>query len=146
MTLRSSIAVAGSVAIITGCAAAISYGILTRADVSVSHGRDTSRADHEGHSINITGKTAGSNFQINAQGQTYGVETSDQTYDQEPDLILVVMTNGQEGYVPKSILDAPMPSSPSDAVGQSQNQWPTYLVPAYASDGVTVIGQFQMGG
>lgn len=45
-------------------------------------------------------------YAINASGQTYGSDLQANSPANQPDLILVVATNGKEGYVLRSDLDA----------------------------------------
>ncbi|GAA2248536.1 hypothetical protein N1031_18860 [Herbiconiux moechotypicola] len=88
---------------------------------------------------------------VNARGETYG------TYKEgagEPDLLSASGTNGARGYVRRSELafvdgTAAMEGFRSfDDVTRWQEETAgrTYLVPVYESDGVTVIGEMQVGG
>jgi len=77
---------------------------------------------------------------VNSDGQTYGVPNSQGT----PDLIAAVATNGQQGYVYATQLQAaqPQPTSPQ----QAATMHPTPVaIPVYKSDGHTVIGEFVIG-
>ena len=81
---------------------------------------------------------------VNARGETYGSEA----YGANPDLISAVATNGREGYIRRTDLDAatgPEPSSPPEAIARQDSREPgsTYI-PVFESDGVTVIGQFEI--
>lgn len=88
-------------------------------------------------------------YATNAQGQTFGSAMSAVSPDTEPDLILVVATNGREGYVLKAELDdangttaAATFKSPEEAlVWQSAHTGPV-SVPVYQSDGRTPVGEF----
>ena len=76
----------------------------------------------------------------NANGQTYGVMNA----DGEPDLIAVVATNGRTGYVYAEELSGPLPSSPEEAATWTPP--PARSIDVVESDGVTVIGEFVVGG
>ncbi len=88
---------------------------------------------------------------VNANGDTYGVTGSSHG---EPDLIAVVATNGQYGYVYRSELEdadgtaaARGFSSPGDALAwQQTGAGATHVIPVYEADGTTKIGEFQVGG
>lgn len=88
---------------------------------------------------------------VNANGDTYGATGSTQG---EPDLIAVIATNGQEGYVYRTDLEeadgtaaANGFTSPADALAwQEENAGNVHLIPVYESDGTTTIGEFQVGG
>ena len=79
----------------------------------------------------------------NAHGQTYGVP-NDQG---EPDLMAATATNGKEGYVYRTELEGPMPTSPAQAVQWTrEDAGQTHTIPVYESDGITQIGEFSVGG
>jgi hypothetical protein len=80
----------------------------------------------------------------NAKGQTYGSGLDATADTGEPDLIAAWATNGRQGYVLRTDLDGPMPTSPSQAV--AMNSAPPRTIPVYDSDGVTQIGVFVVGG
>ncbi|MDN4473023.1 hypothetical protein [Demequina zhanjiangensis] len=81
----------------------------------------------------------------NARGETYGTVA----YGADPDLIAAMATNGLFGYVRREDLQAvygPEPTSPAEALERQQE--PGYGIgdiPVYQSDGVTVIGEFEVG-
>jgi hypothetical protein len=81
---------------------------------------------------------------VNANGDTYGVPKDD---GRTPDLIAVWATNGQQGYAyDRDLNPQPMPTSPEDALAwQEAHPQTPRIVPVYTSDGVTVIGEFQVG-
>lgn len=83
---------------------------------------------------------------VNAQGETYGVWGD----DAEPDLIAAIATNGREGYVRRTELDAVTgvnPSTPAEALAwQDAHAGETFSIPVYESDGETVIGSFRVVG
>ncbi|ABS03863.1 hypothetical protein [Kineococcus radiotolerans] len=83
----------------------------------------------------------------NANGDTYGVSKTDGSGD--PDLIAVAAqtSTGEQGYVYARDLQAgqPTPTSPEEAATWAQNHPATpHDIPVYASDGSTVIGQFEV--
>jgi hypothetical protein len=82
---------------------------------------------------------------VNARGETYGVAGD----GSEPDLISAIATNGREGYVRRSELDAAAganASTPAEALAwQDAHAGETFHIPVYESDGETVIGSFQVG-
>jgi len=80
-------------------------------------------------------------YETNDRGLTFGSVEDARTPDEEPDLILVVATNGERGYALKTDLEGPTPSSPEDAVRQTMNQT-SRTIPVYESDGTTLIGEF----
>lgn len=87
---------------------------------------------------------------VNDSGDTYGVINA----NGEPDLIAVIATNGQQGYVHRSDLEdadgttaAKSFTGPEDALRwQEQNAGATHVIPVYEQDGSTRIGDFQIGG
>lgn len=76
-------------------------------------------------------------IKVNANGQTYGKTTNDYT----PDLIAAVGADGTHGYVSDSELSGVgRRKSLDDVVTDIPAS-----IPLYASDGVTVIGEFPIG-
>lgn len=88
-------------------------------------------------------------YPINDRGMTYGSALLASMPSEEPDLILVVATNGREGYAKQADLAAAEGSgfsSPQEALAwQEANEGATFEVPVYKSDGVTRIGVFIVG-
>jgi hypothetical protein len=89
-------------------------------------------------------------YEHNARGQSFGSAAEARTPDEEPDLILVVATNGREGYAYRTDLEAahgPVnPTSPEDALRwQRENAGVVRTVPVYESDGLTRVGAFTIG-
>jgi hypothetical protein len=82
----------------------------------------------------------------NASGQTYGSAAKATTPQNEPDLILVVATNGKTGYAKRTDLEPPSAANPAQAVAAQKANTASNAVRApiavYESDGKTVIGQF----
>ncbi len=81
---------------------------------------------------------------INANGETYGSDA----YGAHPDLISAVTTDNRHGYIRRSELEAamgPEPTSPTEAIEMQEARQPgsTYI-PVYASDGITVLGVFEI--
>jgi hypothetical protein len=85
-------------------------------------------------------------YQANARGLTFGSALDATSPASEPDLILVVATNGLEGYVLKSDLhkaEGTGFASPAEALAwQSSLQGKNQTLPVYAKDGTTAIGEF----
>jgi hypothetical protein len=83
---------------------------------------------------------------VNAHGDTYGVSND----RGDPDLLSVVATNGRIGYVYADELDHASGgdvASPQEALEwQEAHGDETISIPAYQSDGETVIGEFTVGG
>ncbi len=77
----------------------------------------------------------------NASGETYGVVTG----QDEPDLIAVIATNGQQGYARADSLSAGLPTNPANAVRNQTERQSSRTVPVYKPDGRTVIGEFRIG-
>ena len=79
---------------------------------------------------------------VNANGDTYGVANDRGT----PELVAVVATNGQEAYVYADDLDSGSntdATSPAEALEQQEARGDqTVTIPAYESDGETVVGEF----
>lgn len=86
---------------------------------------------------------------VNDSGDSYGVING----DGHPDLIAVIATDGQQGYVHrKDLADADGSTaaesftSPEDALRwQEVNAAIIHMIPVYESDGTTRIGEFRVG-
>ncbi|GAA1246316.1 hypothetical protein GCM10009633_19370 [Janibacter melonis] len=80
---------------------------------------------------------------VNARGESYGTDLHSTSEADTPDLIAVVATNGANGYLRNSELMAaePAPTSPDEPIPTPTVDW----LPVYRSDGVTVIGYFDVG-
>lgn len=97
-----------------------------------------------------------STYQINEAGQTYGSELLATTYEDRPDLISAIGTNGAEGFIYASDLDAGNPQNPAEALAQQElynemianynGDGPIVVrtIPLYDVDGKTVIGEFDI--
>lgn len=95
-------------------------------------------------------------YEVNARGITYGhVDPRISPALQEiPQLIAAIGIDGTEGYVYASDLDGEQPQNPEEAIKYMENleievararaARSIYFrtIPLYASDGVTVIGEF----
>lgn len=88
----------------------------------------------------------------NAKGQTYGSAADARSSSEEPDLNLVMMSDGREGYVLKTDLEGSMPKNPAEAVAmqkatdiQRSSGDIGRNIQVYASDGTTEVGLFKAG-
>lgn len=89
-------------------------------------------------------------YLTNATGQTLGSLADATSPENEPDLILVVATNGKEGYVKKVELDATNGHTAwSTLTDNEMAKWTLEReklgivnIPVYAADGKTIIGDF----
>ncbi|MCL2317355.1 MAG: hypothetical protein FWC46_09780 [Actinomycetia bacterium] len=98
---------------------------------------------------------AQSNFPKNKDGLSYGSVLDASSPEQEPDLVLVVATNGKTGYVRQTDLAAAEGanvSSPEEAVAwqkakdaQAAAGHGATVIPVYDSDGTTKVGVFVVG-
>jgi hypothetical protein len=117
---------------VAGGGAAIATGALTNGDQVTIH-----------QLLDSSGSTAPT-WPKNAHGQTYGSVLNSTSSATDPDLVQVIATNGQTGYVYSSQLNPPAPSSPAAAVAQQTKNTDGQFIPVYAQDGTTVIGQFEV--
>lgn len=98
---------------------------------------------------------APSPYSINENGQTYGGIYLDSTDPPEkPDLIAAIGLDGTKGYVYPADLRGDQPSTPEEALQYMEDLEQAYAkakatgeqysryIPLYASDGITVIGEF----
>ncbi|GAB3588695.1 hypothetical protein [Calidifontibacter terrae] len=88
---------------------------------------------------------AASPYKVNAAGLTYGSDADAAAAGVEPDLVLVVATNGKTGYVLNSDLNGPQPTSPEQAASPQFQSPPPRTITVYESDGKTVVGEFTVG-
>lgn len=89
--------------------------------------------------VNAFAMDSGSQYQVNENGETYGVSIM-QSEEDEPDLIAAIATNGTEGYVRSADFVDQIAATPEE-VGEIVIP-EEYTIPVYKSDGVTVIGEF----
>jgi len=90
-------------------------------------------------------------YPVNESGFTYGSAADAPTPADEPDLVAVLATNGKVGYAWAHELDAASgtPQNPSEAIAWTLSESGasgTRVVPVYEVDGVTLIGEFVVGG
>ena len=81
----------------------------------------------------------------NAEGLSYGSAADATALENEPDLILVVATNGKQGYVYKTQLEPTPASNPAQATEMmkaKKTQADPAQIPVYLADGKTQIGWF----
>ena len=88
------------------------------------------------------GVTPGSHG-VNSAGETYG-QTDDPTYEDAPDLIEAIGTNGIIGYVRASELR--QATAPAGSLEEARDGSQALVLPVYLSDGTTRIGEFLAGG
>lgn len=80
-------------------------------------------------------------FERNESGLTFGASGQGARPSDDPDLVLIVATNGRTGYSYRCELDGRQPTSPAEAAELP----PSWAVPVYLSDGETQIGDFVVG-
>lgn len=91
---------------------------------------------------------AAAQYPVNTNGQTYGSGEYAKSDSDLPDLILVRLSDGREGYILKKDYIGPslsldqVKALPTDSNGNFVQQATT--VPVYAQDGTTQIGTFTM--
>ena len=81
-------------------------------------------------------------YQRNALGLTYGSAADAPRPDLEPDLVWVITLQGGSGYVYDKELSPPPPPVSAVITGATDVR----VLTAYASDGVTPVGTFGVGG
>lgn len=89
----------------------------------------------------------------NEHGQTYGSLLDSNSPNDEPDLILAVTTQGEEGYIRKLDLDRETGehvSNPEEALAwtaelESRDPNIAVTIPVFEIDGQTYIGEFLIG-
>lgn len=86
-------------------------------------------------------------YPVNQSGQSYGSQL-DAALGAEPDLVLVVASNGREGYVDRLALEAatnPDFTSPAEALAwQDASAGKVERLPVFLLDGKTQIGEFEV--
>lgn len=78
--------------------------------------------------------------QVNANGDTYGSAA----LEPMPDLIFVETDEGLDGYVYLADVTGELPANPDEAVRMGAQGSEERTVPAYRSDGETVVGTFTL--
>jgi hypothetical protein len=137
VVLFIGIGIAAIVGLGAGTAVAVVPGLLSPAGISPGEGV-TNEAMPE------------RKYEQNSSGQSFGSAAEARSPENEPDLILVVATNGTEGYVFKSDLDsvngqtaAESFTAPADALKWQESQGRSdQTIPVYMNDGGTVVGTF----
>ena len=81
-------------------------------------------------------------FPTNARGQTYGSIAGIVNPADDPTLVSVQDTKGQDGYVYASQFNGPIPHTLQQALAQKITP---RTIPVYAVNGTTVIGKFVVG-
>ncbi|MFF2531523.1 peptidase [Brevibacillus sp. NPDC058079] len=82
-------------------------------------------------------------YDVNDNGETYGSGLSEKSVGEFPDLISAVGTNGEEGYVRVEDL-TPEVTTPKEALEQNHDKGNVQIIPLYAVDGETQIGEFEL--
>lgn len=102
-----------------------------------------------------TRKIGSVSYPVNENGQTYGSSVDayqalpedispNEVIDYLPDLVLVSNEDGIEGYVLKEFFLPKMPNNPEEAMALAEeSSKEKQKVDMYASDGVTVVGQWE---
>lgn len=87
-------------------------------------------------------------YPVNENGQTYGLAPLAPSPEFEPDLIAAGGVDGTLGYVLAEDLNGKLPKTIEEALaGQKLRSVTRFrVIPLYASDGKTVVGQFVIGG
>lgn len=78
---------------------------------------------------------------VNSHGLTYGSSA-----DGDPDLVRVLGPTGITGFVYKTDLNGPEPTTREEAAAQEQTQHAGRTIPVYDVEGTTVIDTFFIGG
>jgi len=90
----------------------------------------------------------GVQYLINENGNTYGSGADAPSYEEMPDLIRAMGTNGKEGYVYFKDLQGFIPNNPEEAVAYmielEKTGFPSRFIPLYTQDGKTVIGEYEI--
>ncbi|WP_036717283.1 hypothetical protein [Paenibacillus harenae] len=79
-------------------------------------------------------------YAVNNNGETFGSALLEAKIGEEPDLISALGTNGIQGYVKADDL-FPDVSDPQEAL---RSYSVSAIIPLYDTDGITVIGEFEM--
>ncbi len=132
------------VALIVGVSSGIGVSVVMGGASATSSG-----AKSVVSSIGVAAASGGSSnatYPTNANGQTYGSAVG-ASLSNPPDLILTYASNGQIGYVYSSQLSASSGANvttPSEAVAWDAIRNRIQVIPVYAVDGTTVIGNFSI--
>lgn len=83
-------------------------------------------------------------YPVNVNGQTYGSDLYAST-ETEPDLVSAVGVKGTLGYVLSKDLYDDGVNTPEEAVAyEKKHASKSRMIPLYAQDGKTIIGQFEI--
>ena len=92
-------------------------------------------------------------YPVNANGKTYGTLAFTRYIGAEPDLVACLGIDGTYGYCYQTDLDGEQVNNPEEAIEYMQRleemrrngEQYERIIPLYAEDGITVIGEFGMG-
>ena len=146
----ASRAFASSAVAVIGAAIA-TFGVINSSSESHTPTPPVQTASLLGTGSDQPGQDKVAKFPVNAAGQTYGSISGLGVGDTYPDLVLVVMNSGNDGYVSAQtvfphLVDGVMPDEvPGDPSVLGRSATETTIVPAYDSDGQTTIGEFTLG-
>jgi hypothetical protein len=102
----------------------------------------THRTNHSAPLVSHTQRAP--SFPKNARGQSYGSSQAATSDDQVPDLVQAYATNGHVGFIRKDDLIPESPRNPEQAIQANAANARASVIPVYAADGVTRIGDFVM--
>lgn len=89
----------------------------------------------------------GTKYSVNESGQTYGSAMYAEQLGGNPDLVLVIMADGNDGYVYESDLESDRPQTLEEGLALAKKGVvKREPITAYAADGKTVTGEFPMRG
>lgn len=100
--------------------------------------------------------SSANSYSLNESGQTYGSAMFAESIDARPDLMAAVGNNGVSGYIYSAELEKENPKTPAEALAAQEmydaliTDWdgeaPIIIrtIPLYASDGKTVIGEYDI--
>jgi len=85
-------------------------------------------------------------YRVNEYGQTYGSSLFAVSFETEPDLILAKGVDGTIGYIYATDSYGEVPKNPGEALARQKANagQDRRVIPLYASDGKTIIGEFIM--
>jgi hypothetical protein len=122
------------------CASIAGAAICVVTVTGAARGSTGSHPTHTSSSVSAAVHT----FARNAAGLTYGSELDASSPGDAPDLIAAYATDGKLGYVRKVDLHPALPEGPSAALSAQRTATNTTVIPVYALDGKTVIGEFEI--
>jgi len=129
-----------------GFSHSVSPGNAEVAKRSSNYGLSTSRSSLKLPHTGYLAAQGVPTYPTNGLGESYGSAMGAMSLAQEPDLIAVAATNGQDGYVLKSQLDAASGadiSTPAQAIAWDKDgAYVSHTIPVYEENGTTVIGSY----